>query len=525
VLKKPSSMQYGGGVNSWKQMKRVATWYVTALLWGGGSRKGSWAGSNGGGRVLVMLAGVLLQQEGVSASSTNIPTIHDKDISDDEVHFSASIHNRDPTVSSGSSTTGATPAASTTSGFQSGDDKHWVQLSTVQLEILQAIGGFFLESKDFTADLLWEKRQPGEGGHDYAQHHRGKVEELAGKRDTHATSSAIHSETAGEWKGKDRGHIVHNHVSEKRPTFEDPDESVGLVVDWNHNGGAHDFGKSRESMQPISTSSVENVKRAAIPSQLTQRRMVTVVSDETALNNALSNFAEIKLAAHIMLTAPIAISGLTGVVINGNGFKVDGNNAVRCFKVEVGAEVFFFNLTITNGNTNSEVCNFCVHVSDTILTAIFFFLLPKETCGHKYKSRTSNPPTTARLLTPFFVCIFPSDQLVRRWPENSGRHCGHDDLLHHLGQCCCKCFSSCFRVNLNFFVTATFVTACPPPPHTYFIDNPAPFLIVHHDTPFSCFVPHQNNGGGLYASQATIMMTSCFFLENTAVSDLHAILK
>jgi len=79
-----------------------------------------------------------------------------------------------------------------------------------------------------------------------------------------------------------------------------------------------------------------------------RRRLVTTVSDETAFNNALGTDSEIEMAADIVLAATVTISGLTGVVINGRGFKVDGNSTVRCFYIS-SAEVFFSNLTIADG--------------------------------------------------------------------------------------------------------------------------------------------------------------------------------
>lgn len=83
-------------------------------------------------------------------------------------------------------------------------------------------------------------------------------------------------------------------------------------------------------------------------SQRTRRRLITTVSDENAFKNALDTDAEIELAVDIVLSATVTISGLTGVVINGRGFKVDGNSAVRCFNIST-AEVLFSNLTIADG--------------------------------------------------------------------------------------------------------------------------------------------------------------------------------
>ena len=81
---------------------------------------------------------------------------------------------------------------------------------------------------------------------------------------------------------------------------------------------------------------------------------VTTLNEFTT---ALSrNNVEIELAADIILTTNIGIRGLTGVVINGNNFKVDGNNAVQCFLIANGAEVSFNDLAITNcyGNVRTR---------------------------------------------------------------------------------------------------------------------------------------------------------------------------
>jgi hypothetical protein len=75
---------------------------------------------------------------------------------------------------------------------------------------------------------------------------------------------------------------------------------------------------------------------AAVEREPTSERF-TRVFDKTSLSTALANSAKILLAADITLTATIVISGLKGVVINGNGFKVDGNNSVRCFSIQSGA--------------------------------------------------------------------------------------------------------------------------------------------------------------------------------------------
>jgi len=77
----------------------------------------------------------------------------------------------------------------------------------------------------------------------------------------------------------------------------------------------------------------------------------TQVSTESEFITALGDNIMIELERNITLTATININGTTGLVINGNNYKVDGNDAVRCFVIQ-NAEVSFKNLTIMNGKTN-----------------------------------------------------------------------------------------------------------------------------------------------------------------------------
>jgi len=102
-------------------------------------------------------------------------------------------------------------------------------------------------------------------------------------------------------------------------------------------------------------------------------RMTTAtqqVSNEFEFKEALKlgDNTVIELTKDIVLDNTIRILGITGVVINGNGFKVEGENAVRCFIIDQGFQydtinghvltdippkgsaVFFNDLTITNCN-------------------------------------------------------------------------------------------------------------------------------------------------------------------------------
>jgi len=83
------------------------------------------------------------------------------------------------------------------------------------------------------------------------------------------------------------------------------------------------------------------------------------ITTAAMLTSALADNANIELAADITLSSTIDINGVTGVVIDGQLFNVDGNNnngntAVRCFKIGNRAEVTFINLTITNGFSYEE---------------------------------------------------------------------------------------------------------------------------------------------------------------------------
>eukprot|EP00613_Pedinella_sp_CCMP2098_P053209 CAMPEP_0171888228 /NCGR_PEP_ID=MMETSP0992-20121227/42894_1 /TAXON_ID=483369 /ORGANISM="non described non described, Strain CCMP2098" /LENGTH=376 /DNA_ID=CAMNT_0012515083 /DNA_START=244 /DNA_END=1371 /DNA_ORIENTATION=+ len=91
------------------------------------------------------------------------------------------------------------------------------------------------------------------------------------------------------------------------------------------------------------------------------RRMTTAtqvsVSTESEFNAAIGTNIVIELTDDIILTATIDIlpqytGQYTGLVINGNGKKVDGQTYRRCFYISNKAEVSFNDLTITNGKDN-----------------------------------------------------------------------------------------------------------------------------------------------------------------------------
>ena len=57
------------------------------------------------------------------------------------------------------------------------------------------------------------------------------------------------------------------------------------------------------------------------------RRMVTVTTQEE-LQAAIADDTTIEVAADIYLSSEIDIDGITGLVINGNGYKIDGQGSV-----------------------------------------------------------------------------------------------------------------------------------------------------------------------------------------------------
>jgi len=73
------------------------------------------------------------------------------------------------------------------------------------------------------------------------------------------------------------------------------------------------------------------------------------VSTEAGLHAAIVAGNTVELAADIDLSAPISIDGITGLVIDGNGHKIDGQGRVRCFYINNGAEVKINKLKVTGG--------------------------------------------------------------------------------------------------------------------------------------------------------------------------------
>jgi len=155
-----------------------------------------------------------------------------------------------------------------------------------------------------------------------------------------------------------------------------------------------------------------------VPTQTLVPTLSNIASDEAELNSALVNDAiyEVEFSNDIALTATIAISGLTGVRINGKGFKVDGQGRVRCFLIENGAEVSFVNLIITNGKKVSFGQQFFHCFPFDLLgrsvnnTAPTLFCLSRHSAPPKTKSPIINMslPHSTPDFPPFlyyFICL------------------------------------------------------------------------------------------------------------------------
>ena len=65
-----------------------------------------------------------------------------------------------------------------------------------------------------------------------------------------------------------------------------------------------------------------------------------------------------EVTADIYLSSQIEIDGITGLVINGNGFKIDAgassSDQRRCMYIDGGSQVTMNQLTVTGGYVVSE---------------------------------------------------------------------------------------------------------------------------------------------------------------------------
>ena len=78
--------------------------------------------------------------------------------------------------------------------------------------------------------------------------------------------------------------------------------------------------------------------------------------NEEELKANIADDTTIDLAANINLTSSVKIVNTVGLLIEGNGFKVDGQHNGSCFAIHSGSKnIIFRNLTIMNGNTVKNI--------------------------------------------------------------------------------------------------------------------------------------------------------------------------
>jgi len=83
---------------------------------------------------------------------------------------------------------------------------------------------------------------------------------------------------------------------------------------------------------------------------------VVTVDSQSSLESAIVKDAYLQLNTDIPLTSEITISDITGLIIDGAGFAIDGTGMYRCFYLTLDSgstEVEMRDLTITNGFVNS----------------------------------------------------------------------------------------------------------------------------------------------------------------------------
>ena len=73
-----------------------------------------------------------------------------------------------------------------------------------------------------------------------------------------------------------------------------------------------------------------------------------VVMTEAELKADVVNDATIFIGADIYLTSAVKVDSVIGLTIEGNGFRVDGQQKGGCFYI-TSSDVIFKNITVTNG--------------------------------------------------------------------------------------------------------------------------------------------------------------------------------
>ena len=75
------------------------------------------------------------------------------------------------------------------------------------------------------------------------------------------------------------------------------------------------------------------------------------MTTEADLKANVVDGATISIGADILLTSTVNVNNVTGLSIEGNSFKIDGQEKGNCFYITSGSIVILRNMTITNGYT------------------------------------------------------------------------------------------------------------------------------------------------------------------------------
>ena len=158
---------------------------------------------------------------------------------------------------------------------------------------------------------------------------RAKIEE-----DESAKAWVAEVTTTSEADAKARALIAESEAAEYRRLLADKQAAPPAAV-----AAAAGPTMNRDGARPVS------------------RRMVTVTT-QAEFVAAIADDTTIELAADIYLSSTIIIRGITGIVINGNGFKIDAGadyyNQRRCMYIDGGSQVTMNQLTVTGGYIVSE---------------------------------------------------------------------------------------------------------------------------------------------------------------------------
>ena len=82
------------------------------------------------------------------------------------------------------------------------------------------------------------------------------------------------------------------------------------------------------------------------------------MTNQAEFVEAIADDTTIEVAADIYLSSQIVIYGITGLIINGNGFKIDAGASYSdrrgCIGIAGGSQVTMSQLTVTGGYAVSE---------------------------------------------------------------------------------------------------------------------------------------------------------------------------